>query len=181
MRVAIPPVATGDLISPFTVHFRALSLRASMSAPSERIFLQGQLVDLGAQRLEIDRRCARHRYAAEHVGRKIKQLSSPVHGLRGAHLVLLRNLDHCLIAIEAASATLALSTAEWLPRRLLLVSFAPVVPDPALAYWSSLFAHCRVQIRGVTSIFDLYPRHIVTNETLARIAKNGRSGMLWRV
>ena len=77
----------------FTVdHAKALSNPALVSAPFQKIVLQGQLPDLGVQRRQIHR--LRRRATAEHVGCTFQQLPLPIVDLCGVELKLLAQLGH---------------------------------------------------------------------------------------
>jgi hypothetical protein len=74
----------------------------------QKIILQGQLADLGVQRLQIDRRLAGRGRTTEDVGRSVQQLPSPLGDLRRVHLEVLRNLGHRLVASDGGQRHLGL-------------------------------------------------------------------------
>lgn len=76
----------------------------------EKIVLQRQLPDLGVQRHEVHRglgRCA-SRAAVEHISGALQQLAARLGDLVPMHVVLLRDLSDCLLAIDRLDRHLCL-------------------------------------------------------------------------
>jgi len=85
--------------------------------------LQRQLAHLRVRRLHVDGRCRLAAAWTEHIRSPALKLRLPRRNLIGVNVELLGKLRQCPIALNAASATLALKAGVWFRRgRLCMIS-----------------------------------------------------------